>query len=95
MGSDPERRRLHLEDGTPLTPALERELVEEAERGCDPDQLIREDVGRPSLSGSGTSPRVSFRISLDLATALEREAEEQGKTVSEVAREAIARYVGG
>lgn len=94
MASETDNGRLYLEDGTRLTPELERELVEEAERGYDPDLLIREDVGRPSLSGSGTSPRVSFRISLDLAAALERKAEADGKSVSEVAREAIARHVG-
>ena len=89
-----EKKLLRLKGGTPLTPDLERELVEEAERGYDPEKLIREVVGRPSLSGRGTSPRVSFRISPELADALERKAAEEEKTVSEVAREAIARYVG-
>jgi hypothetical protein len=91
MASD--KRLLRLKDGRLLTPELERELAEEAERGYDPAKLIREVVGRPSLSGSGASPRVSFRINHDLVAALVRKAAEEEKTVSEVAREAIARYV--
>ena len=50
-------------------------------------------VGRPSLSGDGTSPRVSFRISeADREAARERAAREH-KTVSQLAREAFHEYL--
>jgi hypothetical protein len=88
-----ERDRMRLKDGTPVTPELERKLAVEAERGYDPARAVRERVGRPSLSKTGTSPRVSFRIPPELASALEQRAAADDKTVSEVAREAIARYL--
>lgn len=70
--------------------------VKDQERGyADIDKWERVPMGRPSLSGNGTSPRISFRVTPELSSALGRRANEEEKSVSEVAREAIARYVGG
>ena len=81
--------------GQPISDELAEKLADEAERGyADVDKWERLPLGRPSLSGNGTSPRMSFRISSQLSAALVRKAGEEEKTVSEVAREAIARYVG-
>jgi len=82
----------NLKDGTPLTEELAEQLADEAERGYDLSQGRR--VGRPSLGGSaGSSPRVNFRITDSLhQRALER-AGREGKTVSELAREALEDYV--
>jgi hypothetical protein len=87
---------LPIPAGEPISEELAQELAEEAERGyADVDKWERVPLGRPSLSGNGTSPRLSFRITPELSSALGRRAAEEEKTVSEVAREAIARYVGG
>lgn len=82
--------------GKEITEEFAEELANEAERGyADIDKWERVYRGRPSLGGGiGTSPRMSFRITPELSSALERKAAEKGKTVSEVVREAIARYVG-
>jgi hypothetical protein len=93
MARATEKRVRRTKDGTPLTPEFERELAAEAERGYDPAGWTRELVGRPSLSGNGPSPRMSFRITPELLQALERKAADDSKSVSQVARDAIARYV--
>jgi hypothetical protein len=78
----------------PISDELAEKLADEAERGyADIDNWQRVYIGRPSLSGNGTSPRMSFRLASDLHSALEQRAAAEGKTVSEAAREAIARYV--
>lgn len=50
--------------------------------------------GRPSLTGRGRhSPHVSFRVSAGTRERAERRAAEEGKTVSQVAREALEAYL--
>jgi predicted HicB family RNase H-like nuclease len=79
-----------LKHGTQLTEELAEQLADEAERGYDLKEGRR--VGRPSL-GEGVSPRVNFRITQALhERALER-AQREGKTVSQIAREALEKYV--
>lgn len=79
--------------GLEITPEIADALAEEAERGYDLSKAERRFVGRPSLSGNGASPRMSFRITPELYLALEERAEKEGRTVSDLAREAVARYV--
>jgi hypothetical protein len=50
-------------------------------------------VGRPSLDGTGASPRLSFRVPRELYDAAAERAIEEERTVSAVAREALERYV--
>jgi hypothetical protein len=50
-------------------------------------------VGRPSLNGRGTSPRVNFRVPQDLYEAAADRAYEEERTVSAVAREALERFL--
>jgi hypothetical protein len=50
-------------------------------------------VGRPSLSGRGRSPRVTFRLPDDLRAEAERRAKRDGTTVSRLAREAFERFL--
>ena len=52
----------------------------------------RREVGRPSLA-AGVSPRVSFRTTETLYVATRRRAEVEGRTVSDLVREAVERYV--
>lgn len=68
-------------------------LASEAERGYDLSKATRRRVGRPSLGGRGASPRVSFRTTPELYGAAQRRAKEEGRTVSDLAREAVARYI--
>ncbi|HEX9711513.1 MAG TPA: CopG family transcriptional regulator [Actinomycetota bacterium] len=50
--------------------------------------------GRPSLTGQAArSPQVTFRLPPDLRAKAEARAKREGKRVSEVAREALERYL--
>lgn len=78
--------------GVPITDELADKLSEEAERGYDLSLGRR--VGRKSLAGgSGKSPRFSFRTTQELYDHAVVLAGETGKSVSEVARDALERYV--
>jgi hypothetical protein len=79
--------------GLEITPEIADALADEAERGYDLSKAERRVVGRPSLSGNGASPRMSFRITPELYLALKQRAEKEGRSVSDLAREAVARYV--
>lgn len=60
------------------------------------DQVVAKasTVGRPSLTGAGRrSPHVSFRVPATVRAQAEAKAKAEGKTVSQIAREALERYV--
>ena len=76
-----------------IGPQVADALASEAERGYDLSKARRRRVGRPSLGGHGSSPRVSFRATPELYRAAKRRARAEGRTVSDLAREAVARYV--
>ena len=78
--------------GTVITDALVDELADEAEAGYDLRRAERRQVGRPSL-GAGTSPRLQFRVSPDLYAAAEQRARQEGRAVSDIAREALRAYL--
>jgi hypothetical protein len=79
--------------GVEITDQLADKLADEAEVGYDLTDAKR--VGRRSLSGNtGASPRVNFRMTAELQARAQARAEREGKTVSEIAREALERYVG-
>lgn len=80
--------------GAEVDSATAEVLAAEAERGYDLSKAKRRRVGRPSLGAGGASPRVSFRATPELYRAAKRRAREEGRSVSELAREAVARYVG-
>lgn len=79
--------------GTEITPKIADVLATEAEHGYDLPEAKRRRVGRPSLAESGSSPRLSFRVTPDLYEAAKERAKEEGRSVSDLAREAVARYV--
>lgn len=79
--------------GVEITPEIADAIADEAERGYDLSKARRRRVGRPSLSERGASPRVSFRTTPDLYRAAQRRAKREGRTLSDLAREAVARYV--
>jgi hypothetical protein len=80
--------------GDEITPEFADALAAEAERGYDLSKAKRQRVGRPSLAGAGPSPRLSFRTTPALYRAAQKRAKEEGRSVSDLAREAVARYVG-
>ena len=80
--------------GTEITPEIADALAVEAERGYDLSKAKPRRVGRPSLAGAGVSPRLSFRTTPDLYRAAQKRAKEEGRSVSDLAREAVARYLG-
>lgn len=64
------------------------------ERFVDADELDRvARGGRPSLSGTGTSPKRQVRLPADIDAALTALAERQGRKPSVLMREAIEAYV--
>lgn len=78
--------------GTSITEELAERLAREAEAGYDLSRGRR--VGRNSLSGgSGRSPRLNVRTPVDLYQRAVAKATREGKTVSQVAREALEKYV--
>ena len=78
--------------GDTLTSRQLAALAAEAEAGYDLAQAARRPVGRPSLE-LGVSPRVTFRTSRTLYEAARERAAREGRTVSQLAREAMERYV--
>jgi hypothetical protein len=85
-------RLKRMKSGTVLTPEIEEALADEAEAGYDLEVATPRKVGRPSL-GRGVSPRLDLRIEPDLAQALHERAEEEHRSVSAVAREALRQYL--
>ena len=86
--------RLKSKGRTKLDRAAVDAMAEEAERGYDLTAATPERVGpgRPSLE-KGLSPRISYRVGESLYARARRKAEAEGRSVSELAREALERYV--
>lgn len=74
------RERVHLNDGTRLTEKLAEEVVASVQRT----------TGRPSLSGrSAPSPQIAFRVPQSVRDQAAQLAAREGKTLSQLAREAL------
>ena len=80
--------------GTKLSKAAVDKLASEAEAGYDLSKAKRQRIGpgRPSLA-EGESPRISYRVAPALFDRAKKKATAEGRTVSEVAREALQKYV--
>lgn len=85
---------LRTKGGRRLTRPRVELLAKEAERGYELSAAKGERVqpGRPSLD-KGVSPRISYRVPRRLYARAKKTAAAQGRTVSQVAREALERYV--
>ncbi len=80
-------REVFVHKGERLTEERAESLVEEVL-----EQLPGR--GRPSLSGkSQRSPQIGVRLPPDTRLRLERRAKSEGKSLSQLAREAIEHYV--
>ena len=82
----------HFRNGKPITTALVEELAKTAEDGFDVDEIIHRRGGRPPM-GAGTATVESVRLEPELRDALRERAEREGRTNSELIREALRRYL--
>lgn len=82
------------QSGMVITEKVAEEMAEEFEKNPpDLSQWQRRYVGRPSLGPGGHSPRVSFRVPPDLYEAAWARADKEGRSLSDLAREAFNRYM--
>jgi hypothetical protein len=81
-----DRDEVRLPSGERLTTNLAYEIVED----------VRRAGGRPSLSGEAAhSPRIAFRVTTETRERAARVAAAEGKTVSQLAREALQARLAG
>jgi len=92
---DPENEVLGVtRSGMAITEKVAEELAEDFEKNPpDLSTWKRRYVGRPSLGPKGLSPRVSFRVPPELHKAAWARADKEGRSLSELAREAFDRYM--
>lgn len=81
--------------GTVVTPELEERWSQEFEEGFDLSTWTTVRVGRPPLDGERVSQRISIRIPPDLYDAAQAKAEKEKRSISNLTREALQRYVEG
>ena len=80
--------------GMVITEKVAAEMAEDFEKNPpDLSTWERRYVGRPSLGPNGPSPRVSFRVPPDLYKAAWARADKEGRSLSDLAREAFNRYM--
>lgn len=89
-----EELRWVTDSGKVITEEVAEEMAEDFEKNPpDLSTWSRRYVGRPSLGPNGLSPRVSFRVPPELHKAAWARADKEGKSLSELAREAFNRYM--
>lgn len=78
--------------GKPITDELLEEFTDAAEKGFDVDEIVRRRGGRPAM---GSAPAVveSVRLDPELGEALRERADREGRTSSELIRDALRRYL--
>jgi hypothetical protein len=79
--------------GMVVTPAVEERWSEECEEGFDLSTFTRVRVGRPPLDGERVSQRISIRVPPELFDAAQAKAEKERRSISNLTREALQRYV--
>ncbi len=79
--------------GRAITNEVAEELADLAESDAKFEWTRKRPVGRPSLEGDHTSPRVNFRVPKSLHDAAAKRAIEEERTVSALAREALEKYL--
>jgi hypothetical protein len=72
-----------------------RRIDEAYAKAAAADALAKVGRGRPSLTAPGhVSPKIEFRVTPQLRQKVEARAAAEGRRVSDIAREALERYVG-
>jgi hypothetical protein len=89
----PEREKIFLASGVELTPELEEELADEAERGYDLSKARRHYLTRPLVGDESGLPRLTFSLTQDEIDALVERAADEERSVEGIVREALARYL--
>jgi len=84
------------ETGEVITRGMIEALAAEAEEGYDLSVAIPMRVGRPALAGgTSTSPRITIRTAPQLYKAIQARAAADGRSVSDVVRDALRRTFRG
>ena len=78
--------------GEPITDELVDELAARAEAGFDVEEILRRRGGRPTMGSSAASVE-SVRLDPELSDALRERAEREGRTNSDLIRDALRRYL--
>ncbi len=78
--------------GKPITDELVEQLNQTAEEGFDVDEIVRRRGGRPPM-GSAAATVESVRLDPELSAALRSRAQAEGRTSSDVIREALRDYL--
>lgn len=81
--------------GTVVTPELEDRWSKEFDEGFDLSTWTTVRVGRPPLDGVRVSERITIRVPPDLYDAAKAKAEKEKRSISNLTREALQRYVEG
>jgi Ribbon-helix-helix protein, copG family len=79
-------------DGDALSEARIQDLASRAEAGFDVEAILKRRVGRPSIGSSAASVE-SVRLDPELSQALRRRAEAEGRTNSDLIRDALRNYL--
>jgi predicted HicB family RNase H-like nuclease len=79
--------------GTVVTREMEERWSKEFEEGFDLSTWTTVRVGRPPLDGERVSQRITIRVPPDLYDATKAKAEKEKRSVSNLTREALERYV--
>jgi hypothetical protein len=87
--------RVATRSGQMLTEEIAERLADEIESDREVRWARRRPVGRPSLSGDGITPRVSFRIPSDLFAAVQDRANKERRTGSDITHEALEKFLAG
>lgn len=87
------RQKIFLESGEELTPELEEELAEEAERGYDFSKAERIFVKGPMLADGMRPPKITVQLTNPELNAIRQRAEEEDRTISDLTRAALRRYL--
>jgi predicted HicB family RNase H-like nuclease len=80
--------------GTVVTPEVEERWSKECEEGFDLSKFTAVRVGRPPLDGERISQRITIRVPPDLFDAAQEKAAKERRSISNLTREALQRYVG-
>jgi hypothetical protein len=86
-------QKIFLKSGVELTRELEEDLSAEAERGYDLSEARRHYLDRPLLPDS-KSPKITLTLSAHELDALLKRAEEEDCRITDLAHEALRRYLG-
>ncbi len=78
--------------GKLITDELVEEAAKRAEEGFDVDEILRRRGGRPPM-GSAAASVESVRLDPELSDALRARAAKEGRTNSDLIREALRRYL--